>query len=432
MQEINLLNEDFLPAKRNRHRTQGMKRNILAWTLVPVVMWMLSHPPGSEASEQVAPEGQPFAVVAFELVRGIEDVQRAKQPLRNDLNSTAPTGLETGALPDGAWRFGVIPLPRNDRIDFAVSPDRKELFFDADRDARLEPEERYRFNRNEGQNMWFDVDALVLAPADEGAQELPVPISLGFARKPEDSVLFRLNAYRRGVIKRDGLERRVAIVDHSFTDWFGDKKHDGLLVDIDGDGLFDVSRESHERYSLDEPIPFGEADLVVRDIGPLGATLTLARSERPARRLRSLRVGQPAVDFEGKQLDGGTFQLSEFRDRWVLLDFWATYCATCFRDFPHLKALNDLIPDLEVVGVAADYDYRVVERVVAAQGLSWRQVHDDDASVRDLFRVNYFPSSILVAPDGTIAAKNLRGERLVSEFEEAMLAWEDRQVAAAR
>lgn len=84
-----------------------------------------------------------------------------------------------------------------------------------------------------------------------------------------------------------------------------------------------------------------------------------------------------------------------------------------------------------MVGVAADYDYRAVERVVAAQGLSWRQAHDDDVSVRDLFRISFFPSSILVAPDGTIAAKNLRGERLVSGFENAMLAWEDRQVAAA-
>jgi thiol-disulfide isomerase/thioredoxin len=412
--------------------TSCANSRLLVTIMLTAAGWMLAHPPGSEASEQLAPNDQPFAVVALELVRGLKDVQRAQQPLQHGLESVAPAGLEAGALPDGEWRFGAIPLPRDDRIDFAVSPDRKELFFDADRDTRLEPEERYRFNRTEGQNIWFNVDALVLAPADEGAQELSVPVSLGFSRKPADSVLFRLNAYRRGVLERDGLELSVAIVDHSFTDWFADKRRDGLLVDVDGDGLFDVSRESHERYSLNEPIPFGEADLVVRDIGPLGATLTLARSERPARRLRSLRVGQPAVDFVGKQLDGGTFQLSEFRDRWVLLDFWATYCATCFRDFPHLKALNDLIPDLEVVGVAADYDYRVVKRVVAAQGLSWRQVHDDDASVRDLFRVNFFPSSILVAPDGTIAAKNLRGERLVSEFESAMLAWEDRQVAAAR
>jgi peroxiredoxin len=412
--------------------TTSCANSRLMTAVMLTVGWMLVQPPGSEASEQVAPDGQPFALVTLELVRGLEGVQRAQQPLQHNLQSTAPAGLETGALPDGAWRFGAIPLPGGERIDFAVSSDRKELFFDADRDARLESGERYSFNRIEGQNVWFDVDALVRAPADEGAQELPVPVSLGFARKPKDSVLFRLNAYRRGVIEHDGLERRVAIVDHSFTDWFSDKNRDGLLVDVDDDGIFDVSRESHERYSLDEPIPFGEADLVVREIGPLGATLTLARSERPARRLRSLRVGQPAVDFEGRLLDGGTFRLAQFRGQWVLLDFWASYCATCYREFPHLKALNDSIPDLEVVGVAADYDYRIVERVVAEQGLNWRQVHDDDASVRDLFRVNAFPSSFLVAPDGTIAAKNLRGERLLSGFEEAMLAWKDRQDVAAR
>jgi len=147
---------------------------------------------------------------------------------------------------------------------------------------------------------------------------------------------------------------------------------------------------------------------------------------------RVASAGQTAIDFEGKQLDGGTFRLSEFRGRWVLLDFWATYCGACFREFPNLKALNDLIPDVEVVGVAADYDRRVVDRVVAAKGLNWRQVHDDDASVRDLFRVNAFPSSILVAPDGTIAAKDLRGPTIASQFEEAMLAWEDEEVDAVR
>jgi thiol-disulfide isomerase/thioredoxin len=412
--------------------TSCANSRLLVTVMLTAAGWMLAHPPGSEASEQVAPDGQPFAVVGLELVQGLEDVQRARQPLPRNLQSVAPTDLETGALLDGEWRFGAIPLPRNDHVDFAVSPDRKELFFDANHDARLEPEEHYRFSRIEGPNLWFDVDVLVHVPTEDGARELPVPVSLGFARKAEDSVLFRLNAYRRGVLERDGLKRQMAIIDHTFTDWFSDKRHDVLLIDVDGDGIFDVSRESHERYSLDEPIPFGETDLIVSDIGPLGATLTLARSERPARRLRSLRVGQPAVDFVGRQLDGGRFQLSEFSGQWVLLDFWATYCATCYRDFPHLKALNEQIPDLEVVGVAADYDPRIVERVVAAQGLSWRQVHDDDASVRDLFRVNFFPSSILVAPDGTIAAKNLRGKRLVSEFETAMLAWEDRQVAAAR
>jgi len=147
---------------------------------------------------------------------------------------------------------------------------------------------------------------------------------------------------------------------------------------------------------------------------------------------RVASAGQTAMDFEGKRLDGGTFRLSEFRGQWVLLDFWATYCGACYREFPNLKALNDLIPDLEVVGVAADYDRRLVQRVVSAQGLNWQQVHDDDASVRDLFRINAFPSSILVAPDGTIAAKGLRGASIAAQFEEVMLAWEDEEALTVR
>lgn len=77
-----------------------------------------------------------------------------------------------------------------------------------------------------------------------------------------------------------------------------------------------------------------------------------------------LEIGATAPDFQLERLDGGTFSLSSHRDRLVLLNFWATWCAPCRDEMPDLQQIYDELAGegLLVVGVSLDEDGRAVVR----------------------------------------------------------------------
>ncbi len=92
---------------------------------------------------------------------------------------------------------------------------------------------------------------------------------------------------------------------------------------------------------------------------------------------QSLQVGEPAPAFAAKTLDGQEFQLADYRGKFVLLDFWATWCAPCMAEVPNLKAVHDAFGAdrrFEIVSVSVDEDQdERLEFVAEAQKLAWRQ-----------------------------------------------------------
>ena len=69
----------------------------------------------------------------------------------------------------------------------------------------------------------------------------------------------------------------------------------------------------------------------------------------------SLRADEKSVepvDFSLRQLHGGTVTLSEFRPKWVVLNYWATWCVPCRKEIPELSDLNDERDDIVVLGLA--------------------------------------------------------------------------------
>jgi peroxiredoxin len=153
---------------------------------------------------------------------------------------------------------------------------------------------------------------------------------------------------------------------------------------------------------------------------PEGATsadppLELGRLESAPIGGRPLAVGDRAPDFALKALDGRELKLDDFRGKYVLLDFWATWCAPCLAEMPNLQAIRDRHADdprFILIGVSLDDQAASAARMVKALNLSWRQgLAGPDSPVVAAYGATAIPATFLIGPDGTILARDLRGEK---------------------
>ena len=127
--------------------------------------------------------------------------------------------------------------------------------------------------------------------------------------------------------------------------------------------------------------------------------------------------GEPAPDFTLPTAAGPLFTLSSLRGKYVLVDFWASWCGPCRAENPRLRTLYQQYQakGLEIVSVSVDADGGKWRKAVGQDQLPWTQVSDLkgwDSPAAQLYGVLAVPTTVLIAPDGLILSRNLRGEAL--------------------
>ncbi len=120
-------------------------------------------------------------------------------------------------------------------------------------------------------------------------------------------------------------------------------------------------------------------------------------------------VGQPAPEVEGPGLDGDTVRLSDLRGRWVVVNFFATWCVPCLREHPELVRFSDRhdAASVQVLAVVYDDQPADVARFFRDRGGEWPVVDDVGAKVD--FGVRGVPESFLVDPDGVVRTRLVGG-----------------------
>lgn len=133
--------------------------------------------------------------------------------------------------------------------------------------------------------------------------------------------------------------------------------------------------------------------------------------------LKPLSIGQKAPDFELLDLKGKTVKLSDFRGKYTLVDFWASWCQPCRIENPNIVAQYHRFKDkgFDILGVSLDSKLDNWKRAIQEDHLTWTHVSDLamwNSKAAELYKVRQIPSSFLLNPEGVIIAKNLTGDSL--------------------
>ena len=149
-------------------------------------------------------------------------------------------------------------------------------------------------------------------------------------------------------------------------------------------------------------------------VGVLAAALivVLAVSERGR---RGPPVPDFAPEFAGETLDGGSFDMAAQRGRWVVVNFFSTWCVQCVVEHPELVAFHDRYrddPDVRLVSVVFQDDVDVISRFFAQQGGDWPVVVTNTGRIAIDFGVTAVPETYLVDPLGRVVSKFTGGVTL--------------------
>lgn len=216
----------------------------------------------------------------------------------------------------------------------------------------------------------------------EGKQKGPVSEGIALVTKIDESAATR-DAYVKEFVK---------------------KNHDNVV------GAY-VAGQKLSAFSVND------IDSILGSLSPeVMATDAGKQLTKKAIEVKKTATGAPFADFAFNDNKGNPVKFSEYlgKGKYVLIDFWASWCGPCRADIPHLKDVYKLYhpAGFEVISVSMDDDKAKWLKAIDEEQMAWLQVSDLKAfsgQLSKLYNFNGIPTCVLVDPEGKIVTRNMRG-----------------------
>ena len=270
------------------------------------------------------------------------------------------------------------------------------LFIDENLDGRLEPSEGRPYvaaaDRNDAREVRVDlVTGLPGAPV--------LPFRCRVAASPRPWIYFTASFRAEGTADIGGRRTTIRLPYNPSRNTVDFRRG---MIEI-GEVMTFVNDEQPIFRVGDRLVSIESADFAAR-------SFVLKEHQAEAYRIIEYSPGSKLPDFDFIDLNGVSRKFSEYKGRYVLLDFWGTWCEPCVRDFPKLKALSERFRDrgFQVLGMNFEHarDAAAVKVFLEGRGIDWPIATPE--SVKDLiqnrFRIHGFPTLVLVDPAGFVVA----------------------------
>lgn len=173
------------------------------------------------------------------------------------------------------------------------------------------------------------------------------------------------------------------------------------------------------------------AEIGLADVeAELAGAPVIAASKQMTKMLESLRSventteGKMFTDFTVTGDDGKEQRLSDYvgKGDYVLADFWASWCGPCRMELPNIKKIYDKYngKGLTVIGIAVWDKPEDTRKAIEEEQIPWPQILNAGHVPTDIYGIQGIPHIILFGPDGTIIARNLRGDDMAAKVDEVM------------
>lgn len=167
-------------------------------------------------------------------------------------------------------------------------------------------------------------------------------------------------------------------------------------------------------------------DVIIKGLDPsVGSSPYVKLMTARSTKLKQVAIGQPALDFALTSPDGQQISLADFKGKYLLIDFWASWCGPCRIENPHVVAMYKELKDkdFDILGVSFDTKRDKWLEAIAEDSLTWSHVSDLKGWASEagkLYGVNSIPHTVLLDKEGTIIAKDLSGDELRAKLEELL------------